>query len=69
LQLLRIYNNMNEIAPLSVTRSAGHKNWRRFLKKLHLKRIIEASIFFLGVIITIVIGNSFIIFADSFFWG
>ncbi|HKG70895.1 MAG TPA: winged helix-turn-helix domain-containing protein [Nitrososphaeraceae archaeon] len=26
LQLLRIYNNMNEIAPLSVTRSAGHKN-------------------------------------------
>ena len=26
LQLLRIYNNMNEIAPLSVTRSAIHKN-------------------------------------------
>ncbi len=26
LQLLRIYNNMNEIAPLSVTRSADHKN-------------------------------------------
>ena len=26
LQLLRIYNNMNEITPLSVTRSAGHKN-------------------------------------------
>jgi hypothetical protein len=26
LQLLRIYNNMNEIAPLSVTRSAVHKN-------------------------------------------
>jgi predicted transcriptional regulator len=26
LQLLRIYNNMNEIAPLSVTRSSDHKN-------------------------------------------
>jgi predicted transcriptional regulator len=26
LQLLRIYNNMNEIAPLSVTRSIDHKN-------------------------------------------
>jgi predicted transcriptional regulator len=26
LQLLRIYNNMNEIAPLSGTRSADHKN-------------------------------------------
>jgi predicted transcriptional regulator len=26
LQLLRIYNNMNEIAPLSITRSADHKN-------------------------------------------
>jgi predicted transcriptional regulator len=26
LQLLRIYNNMNEIASLSVTRSAVHKN-------------------------------------------
>jgi predicted transcriptional regulator len=26
LQLLRIYNNMNEIASLSVTRSADHKN-------------------------------------------
>ncbi len=26
LQLLRICNNMNEIAPLSVTRSADHKN-------------------------------------------
>jgi hypothetical protein len=29
LQLLRIYNNMNEIAPLSVTRSADHKNWSK----------------------------------------
>ena len=26
LQLLRIYNNMNEIAPLSVTRSADREN-------------------------------------------
>ena len=26
LKLIRIYNNMNEIAPLSVTRSADHKN-------------------------------------------
>ena len=26
LKLLRIYNNMNEIASLSVTRSADHKN-------------------------------------------
>ena len=40
LQLLRIYNNMNEIAPLSGTRSVVHKNELGFYL-MHKKWITE----------------------------